>query len=205
MQAALPPGVILAGGLSRRMGGGDKALALLAGRPLLAHVAERLAPQCAGLAVNANGDPGRFAGSGLAVLPDGVAGWPGPLAGVLAAMDHAAAAGAEWVATAPADTPFLPRDLVARLAAASGPAGAVAASGSGGSRVLHPVCGLWPVARRQALRAALAAGLRRVTEWTAAEGMAAAVFPGGGEAFFNVNTPADLAAAEAMLARGEVA
>ena len=110
-----PLGVILAGGLATRMGGGDKGLLALGDRPLLAHVIDRLAPQVAGLALNANGDPARFAGFGLPVLGDSIAGFPGPLAGVLAGLDWAAGQGTECIVTAAADTPFFPRDLVARL------------------------------------------------------------------------------------------
>lgn len=195
------PGVILAGGLATRMGGGDKGLLALAGRPLMAHVIDRLAPQVAALAINANGDPARFAGFGLPVLADGVPDRPGPLAGVLAAMDWAAARGARAVVTVPADTPFLPADLVARLGIAMGPerpAVAASAEAEGGVRV-HPTCGLWPVALRERLRGDLAAGTRRVMVWAAAQGAAQALLPRGAvDPFFNVNTPADLAAAEAI-------
>lgn len=190
-------GVILAGGLSRRMGGGDKALLPLGGRPILAHVIARLAPQVGPLALNANGDPGRFAGFGLPVVPDGLAGFAGPLAGVLSAMDWAAGLGAATVATAAADTPFLPCDLVARLAAGMGGAPAAVAVTEDGA---HPTCALWRVDPREELREALDGGIRRVTDWTARLGAVAVAFPGG-EAFFNVNTPADLARAAALMPR----
>jgi molybdopterin-guanine dinucleotide biosynthesis protein A len=200
------PGVILAGGRSRRMGGGDKGLRLLAGRPVLAHVRDRLAPQCGRLALNANGDPARFAGLGLPVLPDrlpeGVEDGPGPLAGVLAALDWAAGLGADAVVTAPSDTPFLPADMVTRLAAA-GPfalaAGTTAGTTAEGPR-LHPACGLWPVALRPALAAALAHGERRIGQWARAQGAAVAVFPAATpDPFLNLNTPEDLARAEALV------
>lgn len=197
------PGVIVAGGRATRMGGGDKCLRPVAGRPLLAHVIDRLAPQVAGLALNANGDPARFAGLGLPVLPDGVAGFPGPLAGVLAGLDWAAAQGAPAVVTAAGDTPFLPPDLVARLRAAAGPSGlAVAASPDEGGRLRrHPLFGLWPVALRADLRAALAAGQRRAGLWAERQGAGLAVFESRPfDPFFNVNTPGDLAAAEALAA-----
>jgi molybdopterin-guanine dinucleotide biosynthesis protein A len=209
-----PPGVILAGGLASRMGGGDKALLTLAGRPLLAHVIDRLAPQVAGLALNANGDPARFAGFGLPVLGDSIAGFPGPLAGVLAGLDWAAGQGAECIVTAAADTPFFPRDLVARLCdAAVGQAHQLVlattprAGGdlkSGGRRGVdrHPTFGLWPVALRDDLRGALAGGLRKVVLWSDAHGGREALFAAdGGEPFFNVNTPADLERAAGMVAR----
>ncbi len=196
-------GVILAGGLSRRMGGGDKCLLPLAGRPILAHVAARLAPQVDRLALNANGDLTRFAGFGLEVLPDSVAGFAGPLAGVLAGMDWAAAQGIGTIATAAADTPFFPSDLVAELRAARARAGvplAVAMTEDPErGHAPHPTFGLWSVALREDLRAALVGGLRRVVDWTRPHGVAAATFRGAREPFFNVNTPADLVRAEAML------
>ena len=188
-------GVILAGGRASRMGGGDKGLLLLGGRPILARVVERLAPQVEALALNANGDPARFAAWGLPVVGDSVAGHPGPLAGVLAGMDWAAAAGAEAVVTAAADTPFFPVDLVARLRAA-GPFAMAATPGADGPE-RHPTFALWPVGLRDDLRAALGAGLRKVVAWSDPHGCATVVFPEA-EAFFNVNTPEDLARAEAM-------
>jgi molybdopterin-guanine dinucleotide biosynthesis protein A len=194
-------GVILAGGRATRMGGGDKGLRPLAGRPLLNHVLDRLRPQVAGIALNANGDPTRFADFGLPVIADTLPDWPGPLAGVLAGLDWAAGQGADRVVTAAADTPFLPRDLVARLVAASGPSGlALAASRDETGRVhRHPTFGLWPVALRQDLRAALVRGLRKVVLWTDAHGAGTAVFPADPfDPFFNVNTPDDLTRAEAL-------
>lgn len=181
----LPPGVILAGGLSRRMGQ-DKATVLLGGRRVIDHVVARLSPQVAALAVNSN----TALDVGLPLLADTVPGWPGPLAGVLAALDWADGLGAEAVVTVAVDTPFLPADLVARLAAAGAPAVAV-------SDRVHPVCGLWPVAARGALRAALAGGLRRVRDWDVVAGAAPVAFPA--ETMLNLNTPGELAAAEARL------
>jgi molybdopterin-guanine dinucleotide biosynthesis protein A len=220
MSGSDPLGVILAGGLASRMGGGDKALLPLAGRPLLAHVIDRLAPQVAGMALNANGDPARFAGFGLPVLADSIAGFPGPLAGVLAGLDWAAGQGADCIVTAAADTPFFPGDLVARLRdAAIGQAhplvlattprsddlrsGGRGGDGlkSGGRRGIdrHPTFGLWPVALRDDLRAALAGGLRKVVQWSDTHGGREALFAvDGGDPFFNVNTPADLERAAAM-------
>jgi len=198
-------GVILAGGRATRMGGGDKGLLPLGKRPILAHVLARLAPQVDAVALNANGDPARFAAFGLPVLPDGMDGWPGPLAGVLAGLDWAAAEGAGHVVSAAADTPFFPDDLVARLRAAAAEAGqplamAVTPRPDGGHD-RHPTFGLWPVALREDLRAALAGGRRKIVAWTEPHGCAHAVFRGRAPApFFNVNTPDDLAEAEALLA-----
>ena len=192
-----PPGAILAGGAARRMGGGDKGLLPLGRATVLGHVVGRLAPQVSTLALNANGDPARFAELDLPVLPDGVPGRPGPLAGVLAAMEWARALGVERVVTAAADTPFLPPDLVARLEAA-GPGIALAATpAAGGGADRHPTFGLWPVALAGDLRAALGEGVRKVVAWTDRHGAAEALFPDAA-AFFNVNTPADLERARAM-------
>lgn len=197
-------GVILAGGRSLRMGGGDKCLLPLGGRPILARVIARMAPQVDVLAINANGPPGRFAAFGLPVIADSVPGFAGPLAGVLAGMDWAAARGAPLLATAPADTPFLPATLVAELAAARAAAGARAAMAmtDDPERGLapHPTFGLWDVALREDLRAALASGMRRMAEWAARQDAACATFRDQGAPFFNVNRPEDLARAEAMLA-----
>ncbi|MDO5611789.1 MAG: molybdenum cofactor guanylyltransferase MobA [Paracoccus sp. (in: a-proteobacteria)] len=194
------PAMILAGGKSSRMGGGDKGLRLLAGRPMLAHVAARLRGQCGPLALNANGDPARFAGLGLPVLPDPVADQPGPLAGVLAAMDWAAGLGAVRVLTAAGDTPFLPGDLVQRLADDGGLA--LAASRDCGQLRVHPVLGLWPVALRDDLRAAIGAGQRRVQLWAESQGARLVIWdvaPGQGDPFFNVNRAEDLELAERRL------
>lgn len=190
-----PLGVLLAGGLATRMGGGDKGLVRLAGEPLLAHVIRRIGPLVASLALNANGDPARFAGFGLPVLADTVPGHPGPLAGVLAGMIWAKAQGAGQVLTVPTDAPFLPGDLVARLAAAAAPV-AVATSGDW----THPTVALWSVDLAEALESALRAGTRKVMDFQAAHGAVAVDWPMQPyDPFFNVNTPAEVAAAEAML------
>jgi molybdopterin-guanine dinucleotide biosynthesis protein A len=205
MPGPVPPtlGVILAGGLARRMGGGDKPLLRLGGRTLLDHVAERLGPQCSGLILNINGPPARFGEVRLPVVPDPLPGHPGPLAGILAALDWAAAhrPGIAWVVSAPGDTPFLPPDLVPRLHEARESAGLpLAAAASGGQ--LHPAVGLWPVDLRHDLREAVAAGgLRSVRDWANRHGMAQASW--GSEPpdpFFNINTPEDLARAGAWVA-----
>ena len=206
----MPPlGVILAGGKGTRMGGADKALLSLAGRPLLSHVLERLAPQVGTLAINANGDPKRFEPFGLPVLPDPVAGFPGPLAGVLAGLDWAADQGAESIVTVAADTPFFPCDLVPQLllaceggahqlALAATPRGDEQTRSMTGKVIRHPTFGIWPVALRDDLRAKLKDGMSKVVLWTDPHGARQAVFPETG-AFFNVNTPQDLAQAEALL------
>lgn len=189
------PAVILAGGLSSRMGGGDKVLLELNGQPLLAHVIARLAPQVGPLAINANGDPARLARFGLPVLADSLPDFPGPLAGVLAAMDWAAGLGAASVLTAAGDTPFPPKHLAARLQAASSQGLALAADrDSAGAARLHPTFGLWPTALREDLRAALAEGVRRPRQWAARHQAGTAIFDGP-DPFFNINTPDDLAGA----------
>ena len=200
-------GVLLAGGLSRRMGGGDKCLQDLGGRPMLRHVVEALAPQVGGLVLNANGDPARFAAFGLPVVPDPIAGFVGPLAGVLAGMrwSRAHTPEARFVATASTDAPFLPPDLVARLreALAAQPGGIALARSRG---ELHPVIGLWPVALADDLEQQLEAGVRKVLHWTDRHGTIAVDFParriGAAEIdpFFNANRPEELDAARALLA-----
>ncbi len=197
-----PLGVILAGGQARRMGGGDKGLLTLGGQSLLQHVIDRLQPQVGGLALNANGDLARFDAFGLPVVADTIAGQAGPLAGVLAGLDWAATLGAEHIVTAAADTPFLPLDLVSRLQGAGRGMAAplVLAATADGRR--HPTFGLWPVALRADLRTALQDGLRKVVLWSDGHGGRAALFGAdGGDPFFNVNTPDDLAQARTMLAR----
>ena len=182
------------------MGGGLKGMALLDGRPLLAHAAARAGPQVASLAVNANAPAEEFAELGLPVLPDPVTGFVGPLAGVLAGMLWAREAGYGWVASFPCDAPFFPETLVRDLAAEADRADIVTAT-SGGRR--HPVFALWAVRLADDLHRALAGeGLRKVDRWTARHRMADVEFPvpPEGDPFFNINTPDDLAAAEARLA-----
>ena len=197
-----PVGVILAGGQATRMGGGDKGLRMLGGQSLLARVEARLAPQVASLALNANGDPARFSGLGMPVIADSVEGFAGPLAGVLAGLDWAAEQGAETIVTAAADTPFFPCDLVPQLLLASEgmthPLVLATTPNSVRGRARHPTFGLWPVALRDDLRRALQGGLRKVVLWTDTHGGREALFPQE-DAFFNVNTPEDLARAETML------
>lgn len=199
-----PAGIILAGGLATRMGGGDKGRLPLGDGTLLSHVTARLAPQVDSMALNANGDPARFADTGLPVLPDSIDGYAGPLAGVLAGLDWAADQGATHVVSAAADTPFFPRDLVDRLLIAAKRDGSDIALAAtldpqrGAMR--QPTFGLWPVALRDDLRAALNDGLRKVVLWTDKHGAATASFlPTPHDPFFNVNTPEDLALAQSLL------
>jgi len=196
-------GLVLAGGLARRMGGGDKALIRIGGATILDRVLACLSAQCAGLAINANGDPARFADTGLPVLADDVEGFVGPLAGVLTGLDFLAtnASGIEWMLSVPGDCPFLPDDLVESLHQARRAAGTpLACARSGEWR--HPVIGLWPVALRADLRRALVEeGLRKIETWTARHGVAIADWPAAPvDPFFNVNTPEDLAEAERIAA-----
>ena len=197
--AARVAGVLLAGGLSRRMGGGDKTLKPLSGRPVLAHVIDRVRPQVAALALNANGDPARFAEYGLPVVADTVEGFAGPLAGVLAGLDWAARAAPEcrWLLSAPTDAPFLPKDLAERLVAASARAEVVVAASGGRS---HPVAALWAMSLREALRAALARGIRKVEDFTRDHRLASVEFPTEPiDPFFNLNRLEDLDEAERLL------
>ena len=193
---------MLAGGRARRLGGDDKGRLAFAGGTLLDRVIGRLAPQVDGLILNANGDPGRFAGTGLVVVADGVTGSPGPLAGVLASLDWARAQrpAVTAVVSAPTDAPFLPLDLVGRLRAAVAEQGQPLAAAASGGR-LHPVFGLWPVALADRLRADLVEhGVRKVEDWMRAQGLAVADFSTDPiDPFFNVNTPAELAAARRLL------
>lgn len=200
-------GLVLAGGLSRRMGGGDKGLLALGEKPMLAHVLERLGPQVGRIVLNANGDPARFAAFGLPVVADPIDGFVGPLAGVLAGLRWSAANApdATHVASVSADAPFLPLDLVARLASAvrDRPT-AIAVARSDGE--LHPVIGLWPVALADDLETALRDGVRKVLAWTDRHGTVPVDFEmlsAGGRAidpFFNANTPEELAEAAGILA-----
>jgi molybdopterin-guanine dinucleotide biosynthesis protein A len=209
MTAATPPtpptfGLVLAGGLARRMGGGDKALIRIGGVTILDRVLACLSAQCAGLAINANGDPARFADTGVPVLPDDVTGFVGPLAGVLTGLDYLAAnvPSIAWMLTVPGDCPFLPDDLVERLHAARREAGTpLACARSGEWR--HPVVALWPVALRADLRHALVdEDLRKIEIWTARHGIAIADWPTEPvDPFFNINTPQDVVQAEHIAAQ----
>jgi len=200
-------GLVLAGGLARRMGGGDKALIRIGDATILDRVLDRLKGSCAGFVLNANGDPERFARFGLPVVADDVAGFAGPLAGILAGLDWVARhrPAIESVVSVPGDCPFLPRDLVPRLHAARLKEGTpLACAQSGDWR--HPVAALWPVALRHDLRHAVVdEGLRKIEVWTGRHGVALASWPVEPvDPFFNVNTPEDVAAAE-RFARDEAA
>lgn len=199
-------GVILAGGLATRMGGIDKALLRLGDTTLLELVIENLAPQCRELAINANGNANRFSAFGLPVIPDSLPGHQGPLAGILAGLDWGAEIGVDAIVTVATDTPFLPHDLVVRLADASTHAAApiaLAASPDGtGTMRTHPTFGLWPVALREELRQSLHSGTRKVSQWAHGHGATLAEFDSSPfDPFININTPEDLAAARSLLAR----
>jgi molybdenum cofactor guanylyltransferase len=201
--APATPGVLLAGGLARRMGGGDKPMRQIGGHTILERVIARLKPQCDGLILNANGDPARFASFGLPVIPDSVANFPGPLAGILAGLDWAAEHRPEvaWVLSAAADCPFLPRDLVTRLHRARIEQNAqLAVAASGGQS--HPVIGLWSVALREELRHALVVeDIRKIDRWTARYPLATVTWPAKPlDPFFNANTMDDIAEAERLAA-----
>ena len=196
-------GVLLAGGLARRMGGGDKCLRPLAGETLLARVIARAAPQVCPLILNANGDPARFASYGLPVVPDVVEGYAGPLAGILTALDWAAenAPHCPLVASFATDAPFLPRDLVETMVEARELASADLACAASGGRA-HPVFGLWPVELRADLRDALVEqGERKIDRWTASHRLVEVAFPCDPvDPFFNANREDDLADAERLIA-----
>jgi molybdopterin-guanine dinucleotide biosynthesis protein A len=195
-------GLLLAGGQSRRMGGGDKALRLLGGMSLLDRVIERLRPQVDALVLNANGDPARFTRFALPVVADSVPGFAGPLVGVLAGLDWTASRRPDcpYVVSAATDAPFLPVDLVARLAEGLDEARADLACAASGGRS-HPVFGLWPVRLRDDLRRAVVdQGIRKVDLWTARHQVTTVPFPDQPvDPFFNANRPEDLETAAALL------
>jgi len=198
-------GLILNGGLARRLGGVDKGLVLLDGRPMIARAIERLRPQCGLLAISANGDPARFAEFGLPVLFDDPQNFTGPLAGVLAGLEFCARRGPRltFVASLPADAPFAPENFVAKLHESRRASGATLAVASSGGRT-HHVAALWPVALALELRRALTEeGLRKVEDFAARFPLALAEWPSVPvDPFFNINSPDDLARAEALCSRG---
>jgi molybdopterin-guanine dinucleotide biosynthesis protein A len=199
-------GLLLAGGQSRRMGGGDKAFRVIGGVSLLERVIERMRPQVETLVLNANGDPARFAGFGLPVVPDSVPDYAGPLAGVLAGLDWTAEHRPDcpYIVSVATDAPFLPGDLVSRLVRGMEKSGAdLACAASGGQP--HPVIGLWPVRLREDLRRAVVVEtVRKVDVWTARHRLATVPFPSDQiDPFFNANRPEDLTTAAALLAAEE--
>jgi molybdopterin-guanine dinucleotide biosynthesis protein A len=193
--------LLLAGGQSRRMGGGDKNLLELAGKPLMAHVIDRVVPDDAILVINANGDASRYAQFNLPVIPDVIDGFAGPLAGVLTGLEWATAnhPACTHVITLATDAPFLPTDLASRLVRAVNEGGDMAQAESGGRR--HPVFAIWPTSQTAALRAALIdEGLRKIDHYTARFDCRVVCFDGEPDPFTNVNTPEDFATAQALLA-----
>jgi molybdenum cofactor guanylyltransferase len=203
-EQSLPLGLVLAGGLARRMGGGDKARIRIGGVTILGRVLACLQPQCDRIIINANGDPGRFADTGLPVVPDSVPDFAGPLAGILAGLDWAAAHAPDVadIVSVPGDCPFLPVDLVERLEIArTAEKLPLACARSGDWR--HPVVGLWPVSMREDLRRALVEeDLHKIEVWTARHGVAIANWPAKPvDPFFNVNTPEDVVEAEHIAAQ----
>ena len=197
-------GVLLAGGLSRRMGGGDKCLRTLGERTILAHILDRVRPQVSHLVLNANGDPDRFSGYGLSVVEDSVPGYAGPLAGVLTGLEWVTREhpDCEWLASFPTDAPFLPENLVSRMLDAVAESDADMACAASGGRA-HPVIGLWPVRLAGDLRRAMIEEeIRKVDVWTARYRLATVNFGVDPvDPFFNTNRPDDLRAAEALLRR----
>jgi molybdenum cofactor guanylyltransferase len=196
-------GVILAGGLSRRMGGEAKALIPLAGRPMIAHAIDRICPHADACILNVNGDAGAFAQFGLPIVADAFGDYAGPLAGLLSGMLWTAKhhPNARYIVTAPCDTPFLPEDYVNALAeAAGGDSAAIVIAASGGRN--HFASGIWPMALADDLATFLAAGERRIQRWIEQNPNRTVTFPlvddglSGFDPFFNVNTPEDLAIAE---------
>jgi molybdopterin-guanine dinucleotide biosynthesis protein A len=200
-----PPtlGVVLSGGLARRMGGSDKGQIKIGGAAILDRILERVRPQCSRVVFNSNSDP-KTAPAGLTVVPDNVPGYPGPLAGILASLDWAARNAPEisWLVSVPSDCPFLPRDLVVRLHQARSDGDAMLACAESAGR-RHPTIALWPTRLREDLRTAIITEqMRAVHEWTARYPLAVATWPDTPvDPFFNVNTPDDVAKAAELAAR----
>lgn len=200
-------GIVLAGGMSRRMGGGDKTQLNVGGKPLIAHALGRLQSQARRIAINSNGDPECFARFSVPVIKDSIEGRAGPLAGVLAGMDWAAAQGCKAVVSVAGDTPFFPPDLTGRLVEAARlsdiPIMIAASRNSDNELVRHPTFGLWPVGLREDLRKALAGGVRKVVAWADKHGIESVEFERGEvDPFFNINTREDLEFARELLAQG---
>jgi molybdopterin-guanine dinucleotide biosynthesis protein A len=204
MQTGTCVGILLAGGLARRMGGGNKVLRMAGGIPLLAHAVAALRPQCEGLVLSANGDPARFAGFALPIVADDLPGFKGPLAGILAGLDWTAARCPDvpLAISVPADTPFLPDDLAARLMEARAKDNVLIACARSGGRT-HPAVAIWPVSIRNDLRHALVGeDMRKVEAFLQNYSRAIVEWPiEPYDPFFNANDPSDLAAAETILVR----
>lgn len=189
--------VILAGGQANRMGGGDKGRLMLGRQSLIERVIARISPQVEAVVLNANGDLSRFDDLGLPVVADSIPDYPGPLAGVLAGMDWAAEQGHDWLISVAADTPSFPPDLAERLAERDTPVVLAATPDPDRGRLPQPTFGRWNVGLREELRSALNDGVRKIRQWTQAQGESLVVF--GPDDFFNINTPEDLAWAEQHL------
>jgi molybdenum cofactor guanylyltransferase len=196
--------VVLAGGLARRIGGGDKGALRIGDSSILERIFARLTPQCGRVILNVNGDPAPFVRQGLAIAADSIPGHPGPLAGVVAGLDWVArhAPAVDWLVSTPSDCPFLPGDLVERLHRARVAAGTPLACASSAQK-RHHVVALWALRLREELRhSVVAEGIRKVEQWTERQGVAVADWPVTPvDPFFNVNTPADLAEARRLAAR----
>ncbi len=189
--------VILAGGQATRMGGIDKGRLELRGQTLIERVIARISPQVDAVVINANGELERFADLGLPVVADSISDYPGPLAGVLAGMDWAAEQGYEWIVSVAADTPDFPADLVQRFRTETTPVVLAATPDPQRGRLPQPTFGRWKVSCRDDLRQALQEGVRKIRQWTQAQGESLVLF--NENDFFNINTPEDLAWAEQHL------
>jgi molybdopterin-guanine dinucleotide biosynthesis protein A len=197
-------GVVLAGGRSRRMGGGDKALIDVDGQTLLGRVIERVHPQVVSLVLSVNGNPQRFTRFGLPILPDVIEGNAGPLAGILSALEwvRRSLPDIRWMASVAVDTPLVPEDFVARLlSSVSQEEAEIGCAVSGAKR--HPVLGLWPVGLAGELRTAMVVdGIRKVDQWTARYKVADVCWPiEAGDPFLNVNAPDDIERLHRALSR----
>ena len=204
------PGIILAGGLSRRMGGGDKGLLMLGKTTIIERVIDKILPQVGSLAININGDSSRFPDYKLPIIPDSIKGYLGPLSGILAGMEWAFKNGNRYIATVAADTPFLPDDLIKRLHAMVKSKNlniGIAASRtlSGDDVFIHPTFGIWEVALKDDLRDALANDTRKIMFWAKKFKLDYYYFETSdklSDPFFNINTPDDLEEAKYRLKKG---
>ena len=204
------PGIILAGGLSRRMGGGDKGLLMLGKTTIIERVIDKTLPQVGSLAININGDSSRFPDYKLPIIPDSIKGYLGPLSGILAGMEWAFNNGNRYIATVAADTPFLPDDFIKRLHTMVKSKNlniGIAASRilSGDDVFIHPTFGIWEVALKDDLRDALANDTRKIMFWAKKFKLDYYYFDTSdklSDPFFNINTPDDLEEAKYRLKKG---